>query len=189
MPRNGERKYIRADDAIDQRAFDEHHNEVGIDLQDQDHVWSEILSFGEKFLKNIADFSLGESTQPKRGEILVTRNESSQEIRAVAFRAAKHEQPRVTLPHNIVKTVVPREDEKRSIKTARRQRHARAFWTIGHEQKDRGTQLRKLSLGGFQTNIGKQYKLREAALERLERMKNAESARLAQIIPQDDITF
>lgn len=189
MPRSPDQKYLRSDTTINQCTLDENRKEVGIDLQDKEHVWSEVLSFGEKFLKNIADFSLGESTQPNRGEILVTRNESSQDTRAISYRARIHERPRVALPHADVQTLLPRENEQRSLKTARRKHHTRAIWTVGHEHKDQGTQLRKLEFGGFLTNIGVRYKQESAALEQLEKMNNAEKTRLAQIPTQDDIKF
>lgn len=190
MPRSPDQKYLRSDNTINQCTLDENRKEVGIDLQDKEHVWSEVLSFGEKFLKNIADFSLGESTQPNRGEILVTRNESSQETRAIPYRARLHELPRVALSHANVQASLPRENEKRSLQTARRKHHTRAIWTVGHEQKDRGTQLRKLAFGGWQSAaLGNEYKRKAAALEQLEKIKNAEKARLAQIPTQDNIIF
>jgi len=189
MPRSGEQKYVRSDTMINQCALDDHGKVVGIDDQDVHSVWRDVLSLGKRFRRNIADPMLETSMQPRRGKILVTRDGTTQDTRAIPYHARNHEQPNVSLPHADVQALLPREKEQRSLKTALHQRNSGANWLVGHEQKDRGTQLRKLGLGGFQSNIGKRYKLREAALKRLEEMTNAEKARLAQIPTQDDIIF
>ncbi len=190
MPRSPDQKYLRSDTTINQCALDDHGKVVGIDDQDVHSVWTDILSLGNPFRRNIADETLGRSMQPRRGKILITRDGTTHDTRAISYSAKKHEQPRVTLPHNIVQTVVPREDEKSSLATARHQPNSRANWLIGHEHKDRGTKIRQLSRGGWQSaTLGNEYKRKAEALERLEKIENAEKARLAQIIPQDNIIF
>lgn len=189
MPRSRERKYLRSDTTMNQCAFDEHGKVVGIDEQDAHSVWVDLLSLGKQFRRNIADHMLKTSMQPTRGEILVTRDGTTHDTRAVSFRAKIHELPRVALPLADVQALLPRENERRSLETAKHKCHTRASWVVGHEQKDRGTKLKLLALGGFQTNIGEDYKRRKETLERLERMENSEKARRALEPIQDDITF
>lgn len=189
MPILPDRKYLRSDHTVDQRAFDENHKEVGIDIQDKESIWTDVLSLGRTFQKNIADALLGKSVQPQRGEILVTRLESSQQTRAISFRAAKHEHPKVALSHADTLSLIPREDERQSLTTARRKHHSRAMWASSAEHKDFGTNIRRLAFGGFQTNIGEKYKNKEAVLEQVEKKEKAEKARLSQIPTEDDIKF
>lgn len=188
MPNTPDRKYLRSDHTVDQRAFDENHIEVGLGTQDRESIWSEVLSLGKIFQKNIADELLLKSVQPRRGAILVTRLESSQQTRAISFRAAKHEYPKVALSHIDTQAQISRADERRSLTTARHAHHSRAMWTISVEHKDSGTIIRRLAFGGFKTNIGKEYKNKEAVLE-VEKKEKAEKARLAQIPTEDDIKF
>ena len=182
-----DRKFLRSDSARDQRTFNKHGEEVGIDTQDVDSIWSDVLSLGKQFRKNIADAMLGVSMQPRRGEILVTRSERMQETRAVSYRARKHEQPQVALPHDDVEVRVPRENERRSLRTARRTRHSRANFPI--PQHERPSPNRKLAAGGFMTNFGREYKLLALREDRVNAYKQKEAARRKAQPATDDIPF
>lgn len=186
-PRSPERKYLRPDHSIDQRTFDEHGAEVGTDGLTHDEVWADVLSLGVTFGRNIADKLLGKAIQPRRGEIIVTRSELTQETRAIPFRARRHERPVYMLGHTEVAGLTPREHEKRSLHTARHDRHTR-----GHVRlKPQGaiTPARKLSHGGFQSNLGQEYaRLAETEEQAAIRQREEKARRKAQP-PTDDVTF
>jgi|GEM_PF-834766 hypothetical protein len=185
--RTPERKYLRPDHSIDQRTFDEHGDEVGIEDQTHDEVWTDVLSLGRTFGRNIADTLLKKAIQPRRGEILVTRSERTQETSALPFRARRHERPQHALTHTEVAERVPREHERRSLQTARHDRHTRG--SIHLKPQGIMTAARKLSYGGFQTNLGKEYvrlaeQEEQAAIKQREKQTRRKSQR-----PTDDIVF
>lgn len=186
-PRSPERKYLRPDHALDQRTFDEHGNEVATDALTHDEVWTDVLSLGRAFGRNIADKLLGKAIQPRRGEIIVTRSELTQETSAIPYRARRHERPRYSMGHTEVAEHTPREHEKRSLQTARHDRHTR-----GHVRlKPQGaiTPARKLSHGGFQSNLGQEYaRLAETEEQTATRQREEKARRKAQP-PTDDIVF
>lgn len=184
-----DRILLRPDQSLDQRTFDQSGHEVGIDDQSHDQIWSDLLALGHVFQKNIADALLGESRQPRRGEILVTRSERTQETRAVSYRAHRHERPKTVLPIQEARMVVPVETERRSIQTAYHDKHTRAFWATGSEHIDRGTHLRKLALGGNLPETNRKLAHREAALARLEVMEQKRNERRRNEAPSDDIQF
>lgn len=182
-----ERKYLRPDTSIDQRTFDEHGNEVGIDNQTHDEVWSDVLSLGKAFARNIADALLGKAMQTRRGEILIMRSEDVQETRAIPFRARTHERPARELVHTEVEARLPREYERRSVRTARHGRHSRGH--IPPQTEGKISPYRKLSLGGFQSNFGKEYELLALMEERAAAYQQEELARKQSEPPADDIPF
>jgi len=188
MPEIPKRKFLRADHAIDQRTFDTAGDEVGIDNQTHDGVWSDALVTGRRFRRNIADAALGTSLQPRRGEILVTRLESTQETRAIPYRARRHERPEQELTHGQAAASIPQEGERRSVKTARHDRHTRASWQLPEEHKDRGTKLRQLAFGGNLPKQNARLRHREAALERLDRMEASQRQQQKQA-PADDVPW
>lgn len=187
MKSTPDRKLLRSDSTIDQRTFDGRGGEVGIDDQDADSIWSDVLSLGQQFRKNIADAMLGVSMQPRRGEILVTRSQRRQETRAIPFRARKHERPNVALPHNVVAAGVPREHERRSLSTARHTRHSRAYFPSPAQEKP--TPYQKLAAGGFITNLGREYKLLAQKEERAAASQQSEKTRRRAQPAADDIQF
>lgn len=187
MKSTPDRKLLRSDSTIDQRTFDRHRREVGIDAQDAESIWSDVLSLGEQFRKNIADAMLGVSMQPRRGEILVVRSERTQETRAVSYRARRHERPNVALPHDDVAAGLPRENERRSLSTARHARHSRAHFPSPVQEKL--TPNQKLAAGGFMTNLGREYKLLARREERAAMHKKSEKNRRKAQPATDDIQF
>lgn len=185
--RGKEHKYLRPDTSIEQRTFDEHGNEVGIDDQTHDEIWADVLSLGKKFGRNIADALLGNAMQTRRGEILVTRSERSQDTRAIAYRARRHERPYRELGHDVVGALLPREHERRSLRTARHGKHSRGF--IEGNPGGKLSAAQKLSLGGFQSNLGREYELLALMEERAEAFRKEEAARRKTQPPTDDIPF
>lgn len=186
-PRSPERKYLRPDHSIDQRTFDEHGAEVGTDGLTHDEVWADVLSLGVTFGRNIADKLLGKAIQPRRGEIIVTRSELTQETRAVPFRARRHERPQYALGHAEVAGLTPREHEKRSLHTARHDRHTRGH--IRLTPQGTLTAARKLSYGGFQSNLGQEYARLAQMEEEAAARKKEEKARRKSQPPSDNIIF
>lgn len=182
-----DRKFLRSDSTIDQRTFDRHKREVGIDTQDADSIWSDVLSQGQQFRKNIADALLGVSMQPRLGEILVVRSERAQETRAVSYRAKIHELPKTALPHNNVAAMVPRENERRSLQTARHTRHSRAHFSSPAQEKP--TPYYKLAAGGFMTNFGREYTLLSRMEDRAAAYQKKEEERRKSLPATDDIPF
>ncbi len=182
-----ERKYLRPDTTIDQRTFDEHGKEVGLDNQTHDEIWADVLSLGKQFGRNIADALLGKARQTRRGEILVTRSEASQDTRSIPYRAKKYELPNAALPHAAVESAIPRENERRSHRTARRTRHSRANFPI--PQHERPSANRKLAAGGFMTNFGKEYELLALMEERAAAYQAQEKERRKGRPATDDIKF
>lgn len=186
-PASPERKYIRPDTAIDQRTFDEVGEEVSIDNSTHDQTWVDVLSLGIPFGRNIADILLGKAVQKRRGEILVTRSENSQDTRAIPYRAKRHELPRVTLTHRETRENLPRENERRSLETARHGRHSREYTPIPD-----GITLspnQRLAAGGFQSNLGREYKLRALAEDQEAARLHDRTARRKSQPPSDDIPF
>lgn len=182
-----DRRYDRPDVAIDQRTFGDHGEEIGLDDQDVHSVWSDVLSLGKQFRHNIADAMLGTSMQPRRGEILVTRDGAMQETRAVRYRAKRHGEITLALPHDEVETHVPREHERRSLRTARHSRHSRAHFSS--PQQERPSPNEKLAAGGFATNLGRKFKLLAIVEERTKANQEAEAAKRKAQKPTDDIQF
>ena len=187
FPVSPERKYERSETAIDQRAFDEHGAVVEIDALTHDEVWTDVLSVGRSFNRNIADQKLGVALQGRRGEVLVTRSELLQETRAVPYRAKRHERPNLTLSHRETRENLPRENEKLSLTTARHGRHTRGYSPLP----ERGTMSanQKLAAGGFQSNLGREYKLLALAEDAAATRQREESARRKSRLPTDDIQF
>ncbi len=173
--------------AIDQRTFDERGNVVGIDNQTHSEIWIDVLSLGRAFGRNIADALLGKAIQTRRGEILITRNEDTQETRAIPFRARRHERPKRELTHDVVNSLLPREHERRSLQTARHSRHSRGH--VPTKQEGQITPYRKLSNGGFQSNLGREYELLARMEERAEAYQKAEANRKKAQPATDDIQF
>ncbi len=185
--RGPERRYLRPDTSIEQRTFDEHGDEVGIDDQTHDEVWADVLSLGKTFGRNIADALLGKAMQPRRGEILVTRSEQSQDTRAIPYRARKHERPHRELTHDVVGALLPREHERRSLRTARHGKHSRGY--VEGAARGKMSAAQKLSGGGFQSNLGREYELLALMEERAEAFQKEEAARRKAQPPTDDIPF
>lgn len=186
-PFSAERRYERPDTSIDQRTFDEHGGVVEIDALSHDEVWTDVLSVGRSFNRNIADQKLGVAMQGRRGEVLVTRSELLQETRAVPYRAKRHERPNLTLTHRETRENLPRENEKLSLTTARHGRHTRGYSPLP-ESATMSANL-KLAAGGFQTNLGREYKLLALAEEAAATSQREESVRRKSRPPTDDIQF
>ena len=182
-----ERKYLRPDTSVDQRTFDERGNEVGTDNLTHDEVWADVLSLGKTFARNIADTLLGKAMQTRRGEILVTRSENSQDTRAIPYRARKHERPHRELTHDVVGALLPHEHERRSLRSARHGRHSRGH--IDGTSEGKMSPSQKLSRGGFQSNLGREYELLARMEERTEAFQKEEAARRKTQLPTDDIPF
>lgn len=126
--------------------------------------------------------------QGRRGEILIMRSERLQETRAIPYRAKRHGQPTLTLTHRETRENLPRENEWRSLETARHGRHSRGYAPIAVE----GTRIspnQKLAAGGFQTNLGREYKLLALAEEETTNRRREETARRKSQPPADDIQF
>lgn len=186
-PFSVERKYERPDPAIDQRTFDERGDVVEIDDLTHDEVWVDVLSVGSPFNRNIADQTLGVALQGRRGEILVTRSERTQDSRAISYRARRHERPNLILSHQETRENLPRENERRSLDTARHGKHSRGYTPIPTGTKVSPSE--KLSAGGFQTNLGREYKLLALAEEQAAANLREETARRKSRPPADDIPF
>jgi hypothetical protein len=172
---------------MDQRTFDASHHEVGLDDDTHDQVWSDFLAVGKHFFRNIADPRLGKAMQSRRGEIIGTRSQRTQDTRALPYKAAHHEKPAVTLPYTQADNATPRESAARSMATAKHDRHTRVF-TPGR-QEHAVLKARSLARGGLFTNLKDRYQRRSDAADRLERMKqNIANQRRSQP-PTDDIKF
>ncbi|MBI5019450.1 hypothetical protein HZB58_04225 [Candidatus Gottesmanbacteria bacterium] len=182
-----EQKYERPDPAIDQRTFDKHGAVVEIDDNSHEQIWSDALSVGIPFKRNVADKKLGIAMQGRRGEILVTRSQRTQDTRAVAYRARRHGQPTLTLSHRETRENLPRENERRSLETALHGRHTRGYTPIPEGTKVSHNQ--KLAAGGFQSNLGREYKLLALAEELEASQQREKAARRKSQPPADDIPF
>ncbi len=184
-----DRKYLRSDTSIDQQTFDERGRNVGIDAQTHEEVWNDALATGNTIGRNIADARLGRSVQPRRGEILSTRLGSTQDTRAIPYRARRHEKPTIQMPYEQAAKKIPREAERRSLTTARHDRHTRAHWVITQEAKNRGTKLRQLAFGGNLPKTNERLARRATALERLEEMTARRRAKIQAEQADDGVQF
>lgn len=103
--------------------------------------------------------------QPRRGEILIVRDDNTQDTRALAYHPSQHPEPPSAIGYDGAEVAIPPEAERRSLRgTAMHERHTLAHWP-GRRRATREERLRVLASGGAGTTIGDEWQTELDALQ------------------------